>query len=77
MLSRSKHGRPPASTTYPPMRMEVETDRLALRPWMAADAQWLHEMHREREPRHAGDPAETQGGSRADGLPACYRGRDF
>jgi hypothetical protein len=31
------------------MRMEMETDRLALRPWTAADAQWLNELHRERE----------------------------
>jgi RimJ/RimL family protein N-acetyltransferase len=35
--------------TYPPMRMELETDRLALRPWTPADAQWLNSLHRERE----------------------------
>jgi hypothetical protein len=31
------------------MRIEIETDRLALRPWTAADAQWLNEPHREQE----------------------------
>jgi len=31
------------------MRMEMETDRLVLRPWTAADAQWLNELHRERQ----------------------------
>jgi RimJ/RimL family protein N-acetyltransferase len=34
---------------YPPMRMEMETDRLVLRPWTAADAQWLNELYRERQ----------------------------
>jgi RimJ/RimL family protein N-acetyltransferase len=42
--------------TYPPMRMEMETDRLALRPWTAADAQWLNKLHRERELGHGGKP---------------------
>src|SRR3954466_139154 len=34
---------------YPPMRMEMETDRLVLRPWTAPDAQWPNELYRERQ----------------------------
>jgi hypothetical protein len=43
---------------YPPMRMEIETDRLALRPWTAADARWLNKLHHERE---LGDGQEQPG----------------
>jgi RimJ/RimL family protein N-acetyltransferase len=35
--------------SYPPMRMEMETDRLELRPWVHADARWLNRLHRERK----------------------------
>jgi len=38
------------------MRMEMETERLALRPWTAADAQWLNQLHREREVRRGEEP---------------------
>jgi hypothetical protein len=41
--------RAPALLMYPPMRMEMETNRLALRPWIPADAQWLNKLHRERD----------------------------
>lgn len=45
---------------YPPMRMEMETDRLVLRPWTAADAQWLNELHRERELGRGEEPPRLE-----------------
>ena len=45
---------------YPPMRMEMETERLALRPWTAADAQWLNRRHRERQLKRGEKPPELE-----------------
>jgi RimJ/RimL family protein N-acetyltransferase len=42
--------------TFPPMSMDIETDRLYLRAWADADKQWLNELHREREPGRGGAP---------------------
>jgi RimJ/RimL family protein N-acetyltransferase len=42
------------------MRMEMETERLALRPWTAADAHWLNRLHRERELKRGEEPPELE-----------------
>jgi RimJ/RimL family protein N-acetyltransferase len=42
------------------MRMEMETERLALRPWTAADAQWLNRLHRERGLKRGEGPPELE-----------------
>jgi RimJ/RimL family protein N-acetyltransferase len=45
----------PGFDDVPTTAMEMETDRLALRPWTPADAQWLYELHRERAQARGGN----------------------